>query len=454
MSFKTYNPKLIVLPFLAATLVASIYGCAKGKNQQGAIISQGPSSVVQPKNTDKASNFISYRMSHTDNTARDAKPPIQVSIPLVKTDAGYKTSAPLVVPAEIPNRLVVEAVFSDLILSDFLIEGALFKEGKTIRSLPSTMFNVRGSSSNQLRFAITDVRSLLSDEIHESISILLRFIARDEQENKFEISFDVQSPPSLLTQTFYFPVSRYENERQSKLSDDTRRIRLPTEEALDLVGVVEHKNQDDQAVFLGIPLELIHESSLLNRVKSVSSSECSSQTHEITSRMPIGSRLRMLPIQSIVASAGDVSFITVAGNSSALVGIYSERDDYFKLPPSTLSNQNVPIRCMARCNRGAEGDWADLGKWGGDCLACGRASGNTGESCYRCMNAHREWCRWQDWASWKDYSTLQTGSSFEIEIRPELNGNFSKLALSYKDQPLEIPPRIVKTLSGNITIKE
>lgn len=439
--------KLFLTSFFIISLLS---GCGKKDQENKRASSSQATTQTAPA---RSGNSISYRILETSGVqSQQNGSNAPVSIGLIKNGDHFVAAASVVVPSAIPNRLPLVVTLSDIPVADYVVEGTITKGTNNVRTLAPTLFSMRKDSAVQIRFLIDDLRSLLGDNAHETVSVSMR-LAREDQRDSFQVVFNVQSPPSALLQTVFFPLSRFESERHAQVPARLRRIRLINGMSLDLIGVLELTNQEAEEVIASFPAELFHESSLINRITAVSASECSSQVSENVSRSKIEGTLHLLPL---TVDPQDLTHVAVPVGSASYLGIYAERQDFYRLPPSTVANQTVPTRCMARCNRGAEGDWADLGKWGDDCLACGRSPGNTGTQCFGCMRAHREWCRWQDWSSWRDFMNVQTGSRFEIDVEtnPQTSGQSGELHFVFRSQHPSIPSRAVRVISTHVSINE
>ena len=191
----------------------------------------------------------------------------------------------------------------------------------------------------------------------------------------------------------------------------------------------------------------------------VAPSDCSYSISKTASETQLKSEIRLLPLSADIQSAvldsenSENVKARVGAEEVIQIGVYSTDFKNFEIPENRLLDQSVTTRCLAHCRRGGEGDWADGGKWGGECVSCGNSPSNMGESCYGCMRSRRNWCRWQDWSDWKEYTTVPTGVEYFLNLSAvaETGQPLNYFYVKFLNQM--VPGRQKQILTETITIR-
>lgn len=437
--------KTPLMPSLLLAL-ALISACAP-KNDSDKTPSEG--TQVQSNSTPtpvvpSVDSEASYRLRKKDTSGKTVDDDAKISVKLLQKSSTLNSEHPLVLPAIIPDEIGMTVAlkgFSTQSLAGYKITGSIAKDQGVIRQLPETAFSVVDYDAQgrvQIHFSLQDLRRLLPDAEHGVLSVTVSLVdKRATNSTATQIQLVLQSPPSKLSSTPFLPLVKYEQEKKITIADEFRRVYLADNSALELVGILELKNNDADGFNVTVPSKLVHEFNIVTSVKSVSASECGNSTSENVTRakqdsilylVPFAQNIEVVAAQTVQSAA---SSIYLDHGDTVAIGVYSNHPGFLTVPKGDLTTRSVPVRCNAQCTSGGEGDWADSGKWGGSCLDCGRTPGNAGSSCFSCMREHSNWCRWQNWRTWTDSTSVPVGSSFSLEISPEEKGSFSEYALSY-----------------------
>ena len=463
MVLKTIRPttillgtKLLIGIFMVTAMVA---GCGPHGNKKK------PSSNSIPAPAATFQNEVSYQAQlGGDGKEAPRVGPVAGKVTLMKKDAnvGLEASSPLVLDSTVPDEILLQVTLQESEIpanTTMQIQGQVLKSERVVQRLPEAAFvsaDIAGMGK-KIAFFLKGLRSLVSDNESERVSVVLSVSSKDKNGEEIKrVFFDLRSPPSKVSSKLYVPASLYEQEKQITIPASSKSLYLPNGERQQLIGVIELRNLEDQGYEVRVPLVLRHDLHLVNELKSVSAWDCGHSTQQADTRAALDSSLKLLAlghnVEKIIDSARPNGEYTVFVRSQDVVqiGIYTSRPDGLVAPIDAVNYQQVPIRCVAHCTSGGEGDWADEGKWGGSCVACGRIPGNSGTPCYDCMRTRPGWCRWQHWNQWKDYTQVAVGSAFHLEIIPEVDGVSSEFGLAYR--PQQVVPRKFRVLSEKIFI--
>lgn len=405
-------------------------------------------------------SYVSYRVVTLPNQGQQNS---GVQTVLIKSQTQFSGTNPLIVSATVPNEVEVQSVVYEPALkkdSRYVTNGMVKKNGEVTRNIPDTDFTKIEVNDGKIKIdlVLKELKSLLLEQEHSSIEVIISVFNRNAvmRRSIVEIKFELQTPRSKLKSNFFLPPSRYEEQYQINIPQNYKVISLPNGERAELIGVLELKNEDAKAYNVLVPSVFNHEFKLVRISKTASISECSHNVSEAVTKTNLDSAIRILPLgqkmaQVLALPPAMTSYPLVLEKDETIpLGFYSNRQGALTPPAGDLQSQSVPSRCMAHCYDGAEGDWADLGKWGSSCVECGRSSGNMGATCYQCMREHREWCRWQHWNSWKEYTNVLTGLAYQYELNPETQQGFSEFSLFFGFQSNQA--RTLRVLSTSVTI--
>lgn len=425
---------IAMLILLTVTAVGQLACAPKDEVSETAPVSAPSVSASQPQVVPK--NTISYRV--IEKTDANSKSGIQkaASVPssvaeLKQVKASFIAANSLVLPVVVPDEIMIDAVVSAPDLkpaATYVTSMLLTYSNNTMRSFPDAALVLEDGEAGvgltqtlHFRVRLAGLKAVFSDETQDEVTILVTFANRDKpsDEEARTIKFVITTPPSRVRSTVYVPVSAYEKAKNVTVPNELRAQRATSGELLSLVGIIELQSDDARAVQFSVPLFLSHELALLRKDSSVVVSECGHAMVEPVTKTLLNSTLLLLPIRGNLGSSNaavrDKSFpILVRAGQPVQIGIYSKDSKVFQLPDPVVKRQSVPLRCNAQCLSGAEGDWADLGKWGGSCLECGRSPDNAGTACFSCMREHSPWCRWQNWRQWKDFTDVTVGQTFKF----------------------------------------
>lgn len=451
---------LIAFGLVLATAGLSACGSDDGRTDAKGVHQQS----IAPTDTSHASRAADQAYYQLPAKSKDQPGP-SVQVPLEKTADGFAAAQSLVLPTIVPTDAVLGVAIGD---DDLKLDGAFTVQGtildgagKPIRSVAESAFSVtqdQEGNAVRIELPIKDLRALMSDTSHTQASVSV-LIHQDNSSDPKHITFKIETPPSEIGSKVYVPVSKYEQEKNTRVADTYRRLRFPNGDSLDLIGIIELVNSDTiQGYDVNVPFVFRHDLNLIRNQRTALPVECGYRLSDSVSASKQDSTMRLVVLRQnideiLTASASQGSYSIALGRQGMVkVGLYSTSPKALSVPAPIMFPQRVPSRCIGHCIEGGEGDWADGGKWGDDCVNCGRSAGNTGESCYRCMRGHSPWCRWQRWESWLDYTGVSVGSTFQLELVPTAASVASELSLSYRHQ--QVPPRKLRVFTETITIKE
>jgi len=476
MSKGTRAPKRTLMLSCALALGIVHSGCAfKKTDGAGASSNQGTASTVQEVKEQAPVSVVTFHVPRT-RAPNDPVPAPQAPIEY-ETSASrklsfdtqakaFKTDSALVIPDSVPDELFlsIDLLNAGIATSGTppVIRGVVKNQAGASRDLPPAAFTLTkgtaGSGSAHIEFWLKELKRLFPEK--EQGSVTLEISATDEKTKAQTVtSFELATPPSHVKAKSYVSFTTFEKERQLTIPDAYRHVDISAKETLELVGIIEIQNDEDSSVITELPLKLPHSLSLTSTQIQANVSECSYGVARTAVKKDIDADLVALPLTSNLdqlyrdAQGTNVVRATVSPKGAIEFGLYSLKPDLYVPPDNAIVGQSVPYRCQASCNRGAEGDWNDEGKWGGDCTACARDH-DRGESCYRCHHSHSEWCRWQDWSDWKDYTSVGVGMEYllSLDVPDTKDRTSTPMQLSFIDQG--VPGRVQPLFREQIKVQK
>lgn len=410
--------------------------------------------VVQQQSALPAKNQASYSAASADS--REGEPPVIVTgsttLNRDSTTNQLRGNFALVLPAFAPDILTIEARVMDASLPSSL-RGELRSGDRIVREIPAAAFLIEGGRSGSpfsIKFALTEMKQYFAAD--SQVAMALHLLAVDDAGKPTPfLSLAITTPPSKTSTTPYLPVEAFEKKMKVSVPDSLRHATASDGRQVELVGIFEVRNSESAPIEVTVPQQLAHTLDAVELQTQVTSSECGYSVSRNPSSKRVASELWLLPLQT-TANANGMT-VRIAPGEVAHIGAFATVGAALTPGEDRMSPQVVPTRCMAHCQRGAEGDWNDQGKWGGECLACGGIPGNMGEVCYSCMRQHREWCAWQDWRAWKDYATVSVGTQYSFNMAPtaDKDAASSKFLVKFVNQ--SVPGRPRQLLSESISIK-
>lgn len=359
----------------------------------------------------------------------------------------------LVLPAVAPDSLNIELNLADYALELATLRAEVRFGDKVIRELPAAAFSLSHTSKgkNAVAFALNDLKTLFPVDAQLAVEVVVFGVDAKGRSNA-AASFMLTTPPSKITISSYFPISAFEKKIKATIPDAVKHITLADGRPAEIGGLFEVSNGETSPTDLELPLQLSHALDAVELVTSVSPGECSYSISKTSTAKRMTSELWLVPLTQATVGASS-STIRIAAGDVMHVGVYSIAAGGLVPGENRLAPQTVPTRCMAHCQRGAEGDWNDLGKWGPSCLDCGNSRDNMGSSCFSCMRQHREWCRWQDWRDWKDYTTVSSGIEYSFTLAPAAETEQASNHFIAKFINQTVPGRSRQLLIENVSIK-
>lgn len=432
--------------FISLLALVLISGCAfkqsEAKPDQGI--------AVQPLGGLPAGSILSYNAFVAPTKEGDVPASISGSTTLTKdsTSQQLRGDNALILPTDAPDSLTVEARVVDGATPGTL-RAELRVGEKLVREIPSAAFVVDGGKNGSpvfIKFALTELKQFFATDTQSGLNLDLLSVDDRGKSSPF-ISFALSTPPSKTGTTSYLPVELFERTMKVTVPESVRQATTADGRAVNLVGIFEVKNNEAAPIEVTVPNQLSHTLDAVELLVQASTSECGHSVSKTPTAKRVPSELWLMPLQTTSSTT-----TRIAPGEVGHVGVYAATPGALTPVEDRLAPQTVVTRCMAHCQRGGEGDWADRGKWGWDCYYCG-TSHDIGETCYGCMRSHREWCRWQDWRDWKDYASVLTGIQYSFNMTPAADKDSASAQYVAKFLGQSVPGRMRPLLSEPISIK-
>ena len=173
-----FAPMRRILPPLFLTIMLAA-GCAPHKKKSNPVRQNplGPLKETIPT----LQSEVQYRFQMLPQKNGLPSEDIVVRSRFVKTGDDLKVAEPLVLPAVVPEDIVIELFLQDENLKEeknVIFSGRLINSNETLREIPQAAVSIKPANDGKrthFSFLVKNVKSFLSDKQHQSVALELKY---------------------------------------------------------------------------------------------------------------------------------------------------------------------------------------------------------------------------------------------------------------------------------------